>query len=166
MPSKAEDILANNDEIGAYTELGVALIVRASHQGYNALSQAERYYVSIYMLDMDVNNGGFYGYFTGPSADSAADAFAGLERIGAGYTRGLLAKAASIFPNAQIPKNQGDRERFLQDGSTDRWANLDQPNHFKQSLETLDRQFYQSSEPLGSLALSFARQNISEFRVD
>ena len=167
MPNKAEDIIANNDEAGGYTGLGLPLVIRASDQGYKTLSAAERYFVAVYQLDMGVNNGGFYGYFTGPSADNISDALAGLERMGADFTRGLLAQAASIFPNAQVPTSQGEREIFLQgDSSGDRWADLDEPNRFMPILEPLDRLFYESFEPLPTLALTFARRHISEFRID
>ena len=165
MPNKAEEIIDNNDEIGAYTALGLPLIERAVQQGYSTLSGPELLFISVYQLDMDVNNGGFYSYFCGPSADHAADALRGLEQIGARHIHSLLAQACSVFPGGDVPRTQGERETFLHDRSDDRWADLDKPNRSKEVFERLDREFYASADQLIKLVVDFAREHIKDFNI-
>jgi len=165
MPSKAEEIIRNSDEIGAYTGLALPLIVRTVERGVGALTEAERQFVAVYQLHTNVNNGGFYGYFTNTSGDFATDALNGLERIGALHIYSLLAKARSVFPDGSVPRTQAERETFLQDRPSDKWADLDKPNRFKRVLEPLDKEFYASPDRLSKLAVEFAREHIKDFNI-
>jgi hypothetical protein len=165
MPNKAEEIIMTRDEVGAYTGLGLPLSLRAHEEGLGVLSRPECYFVAVYQLDMDVNNGGFYGYFTNTSGDLAAEALAGLEHLGSRHIHSLLAQACSIFPSGQVPRTQRERELFLQGTSGDRWADIDTPNQFRQFLQPLDREFYASTENLIRLSLDFVRRHIDEFHI-
>ena len=156
MPSKAQEILANNDEYGAYTGLGLPLTLLALRRGNDSLSETERQFLGVYQLHTNVNNGGFYCYFTNSSGDLAAEALAGLERIGALHVRSLLSRACSIFPNGIVPKTQVEREVFLQDRSSD-WKDL---------LESLNDEFYASNDKLSNLAVTFASEHIDDFCLE
>lgn len=154
MPNKAAEILAL-DEVGAFCGLGMALLKKSERDGISSLSESERYFYSIYCLDMDVNNGGFYSYFTNPAGDLAADALAGLPRIGATHIHGLLQRASSVFPGGVVPKTQGGREIFL--GPTDR---------FKGAFDPLDTEYYDSDERLIALVLAYAKEHVADFHVE
>ena len=167
MPSKAEDIITKNDEYGAYTGLGLPLILRTLRESVATLSEPERCFLGVYQLHTNVNNGGFYGFFTNTSGDFAAAAFAGLQAVGASQIHGLLTRACSVFPGGAVPPTQGEREVFLQDSSGgDKWADLDKPNRFQQFFEPLDKEFYSSPERLSALAVAYAREHIADFRVE
>jgi hypothetical protein len=167
MPSKSEDIITKSDEYGAYTGLGLPLTLRTLREGAASLSEPERHFLGVYQLHTNVNNGGFYGFFTNASGDFAVAALAGLEAVGAPHIHSLLARACSVFPSGVVPATQGEREVLLQDSSGgDKWADLDKPNRFQQFFEPLDREFYSSPERLCALAVAYARAHIADFRVD
>jgi len=118
-------------------------------------------------LHTNVNNGGFYGFFTNTSGDFTAAALAGLQALGAHHIHGVLTRACSVFPGSVVPPTQGEREVFLQDRSGGNpWADLDKPNGFQQLFEPLDKEFYSSPERLSALAVAYAREHIADFRVE
>src|ERR1041384_3130938 len=122
MPSKAEAIIIKSDEYGAYTGLGLPLTLRTLSEGVGTLREPERHFLGVYQLHTNLNDGGFYGFFTNTSGDFTAAALAGLQAMGAPHTHGLLIRACSVFPSGVVPATQGERELFLQDSSSgDKW---------------------------------------------
>lgn len=167
MPSKAEDIITKYDEYGAYTGLGLPLILRTLREGISTLTEPERCFLGVYQLHTEVNNGGFYGFFTNTSGDFAAAALAGLEAMGAPKIHGLLTRACSVFPGGAVPRTQGERELLLRDSyGYDKWANLDKHNRFQLFFDQLDKEFYGSPERLSALAVAYAREHIAAFRIE
>ena len=166
MPKKLTEILAQANT-QAFCDLGIALLIRSERDGYASLAEPECRFYAVYRLDMDVNNGGFFGYFTNTAGNLAADALIGLEQMGACHIHSLLQRAASVFPGGVVPKSQGEREVFLDDSTPgDKWADLDKPNRFKAVFEPLDKEYYHSDDRVIALALTFARAHVGEFRVD
>ena len=154
MSTKLEEILAQEDG-RAFGGIGLALLRKSERLGDSALSEPERHFYAIFGLDMDVNNGGFYSYFTNTTGKGAADALSGLPQIGASHVQSILQRACAVFPGGVVPKSQGDREIFL--GPTSR---------FKSVFDPLDREYYESDERLIALALAYARAHSTEFRLE
>lgn len=154
MQNKAAEILALG-QVEAVCGIGLALLRKSERDGIIALTVPEQHFYSIYRLDMDVNNGGFYSYFTNTAGDLAGVALAGLPRVGALHIHSLLQRAAAVFPGGVVPKSQGEREVFL--GPTDR---------FKNTFAPLDTEYYDSDEPVIALVLAYAKKHIADFQVE
>lgn len=161
MSNRAEEIISNNDEIGAYAKLGLPLTIRAVKRGKETLSAPERQFLAVYQLHTDVNNGGFYGYFGNSAGDLVNDALLGLRNMGADRILDILKKACAFFPSGKVPATQGEREALFRSSAEDSAR-----NRFQDAFETLDREFYGSADELPKIALGFVRSHVRDFHPD
>jgi hypothetical protein len=121
---------------------------------YSRLDLAARVCFVAWGLDADVNNGGFYQYFTNYTGDGAADAPILLRRIDESKTARLVERASSIFPGGVAPCSNVERCRLLE-SLTDK--------HYRQ-LNHLSRSFFLSNWRLN--IRSFLRANTDELLQD
>lgn len=113
--------------------------------GPAALSQIERVGVGIWMLEAEVNNGGFDQYYFNSAGDLAVPTVQALIEIGATNTASLLAAANSEFPDGLPPVDRNMRQRVL-DQIRDRAR-----------FGALEQEFYRYSEDLIALPANFLR---------
>ena len=84
--------------------------------GFNSLSESERQYFAVGLLEGEVYNGGFDQYFFNSSGDYCQYAIDGLEQMGASTALKLLRQAITIVFDAQEPIVDTERRReFLRD---------------------------------------------------
>ena len=113
--------------------------------GPRGLTRLEALGVGVWMLEAEVNNGGFDQYYFNSAGDLALQTVEALQAIGAPNTASLLAAANEEFPDAIPPADRFERQRVLErirDGA--RFA----------SLETV---FYRDEENLLGLLASYLR---------
>lgn len=120
-----------------------------------SLSPEETVFYLVYVLDAEVRNGGFYGYFGNLPVGGYlfGDLNAALEKIGALPTAGLVREACQVlFGSPVMPSDPAEVERVI-DAISD--AQLD-------ALSALDDRFY--AEELAPSLYDFAEANQSGIR--
>ena len=86
------------DKIDPFRKLWRELVRRVyeTDLGYAGLSDAEKKYFAVGLLEGEVYNGGFDQYFFNSSSDYYSDAEIGLEEMGAVQSLSLLKRAKEI----------------------------------------------------------------------
>jgi len=119
--------------------------------GYAGLSDPEKKYFAVGLLEGEVYNGGFDQYFHNSSSDYYSDAEVGLEEIGAMQSLSLLRQAKQIvFGDAVIPEDTEQRREILLQRDFDSYA---------KQLDELDRLFWEDPDGLSERSESFARKH-------
>lgn len=119
------------------------------NHGPIALAEIELIAVGVWMLEAEVNNGGFDQYYFNSAGDMAVATVESLKAIGAPNTASLLAAANSEFPESTPPAN-----RSLRQGALDRIRG-------KARFSALESEFYKDSEKLITRLAQFLRNNLS-----
>jgi hypothetical protein len=83
--------------------------------GFDSLTPSERWFFAITWFIMETNGNAMHGYFFNHSGGYCHDALRGLELVGAVRTASILRRAMAIFPNGDVPTDQGERRRVLCD---------------------------------------------------
>lgn len=78
-----------------------------------ALTPIEAVGVGVWMLEAEVNNGGFDQYYFNSAGDLAIQTVEALKAIGALNTASLLAAANAEFPGAMPPVDRTERQEVL-----------------------------------------------------
>lgn len=113
--------------------------------GPQALGALEVVGVGVWMLDAEVNNGGFDQYYFNSAGDLATQTVEALKSIGAVKTAELLACANDEFPEASPPTDRAERQRVLDEvREVARFAALEQ-------------EFYRDEENRMSLLASYLK---------
>lgn len=81
--------------------------------GADALKFEEIVGVGVWLLEAEVNNGGFDQYYFNSAGDLAIPTVNALRLIGASHTASMLAAANSEFPDSGPPADRGARQRAL-----------------------------------------------------
>lgn len=126
----------------------------AREEGYE-LNASEAAIVHICMLEADVNNGGFDQYFFNSAGDNGAEAFSGLELIGAKKMAGIVQRAMSVFGDeGPAPEREARQEQM------DRWGDAEAA-----ILDALDNEFFKYPDPIADLVMKYClihKQDFSE----
>ena len=142
-----------------FRRLWVSLVerVHGSPNGFDTLSEPEKLYFAVGLLELDVYNGGFHQYFFNNAGSKYVYAEKGLVALGATGTLGLLQKAKeALFPGGAIPVETDARRRALprveadSDGRTPKWS---------EELDDLDNRYWADSETLTRRLQRFARDH-------
>lgn len=106
--------------------------------------------VGVWLLEAEVNNGGFDQYYFNSAGDLAVPTVDALRLIGANRTASLLAAANAEFPNLVPPSNRDARQRAL--------------DEIRDSARfgTLETEFYQGLEDLTALLALCLRKTPSQ----
>lgn len=106
--------------------------------------------VGVWLLEAEVNNGGFDQYYLNSAGDLAVPTVDALRLIGANRTASLLAAANAEFPNLVPPSNRDARQRAL--------------DEIRDSARfgTLETEFYQGLEDLTALLALYLRKTPSQ----
>lgn len=114
--------------------------------GPGVLAPDELIGVGVWMLEAQVNNGGFDQYYFNSAGNLAVPTVSALTQIGARNTASLLAAANAEFPDSLPPADRNTRQELLEQISeTARFGALDQL-------------FYQNAEDLTGLLAKFFRE--------
>jgi Domain of unknown function (DUF4375) len=141
-----------------FRKLWLSLVERENSPagGFEMLSEAEKLYYAVGLLELEVYNGGFHQYFFNSSGSSYSYAEKGLISLGAIQTVELLRQAKEVlFPSMAVPVDTGARRRLIPlDADSDEPA----PD-WTHRLDELDRRFWADSENLGTRLKAFAREH-------
>lgn len=118
--------------------------------GFAALSDANKTYFAVCLLEGEVYNGGLDQYFSNSSADFYDEALRGLGELGAAECHRLLVAAKEIlFGLDEVPPTQIERHQRMARATSARERKLDE----------LDRAFGKEAALLRELAAQYARRH-------
>lgn len=137
--------LAIMDDLDYVLERIDPWITKYISSGPHALSLLEGVGVGVWMLDAEVNNGGFDQYYFNSAGDLAIQTVEALKTIGAVKTAVLLDCANSEFPEALPPTDRTERQRVL-----------DEVREIAR-FAALEREFYRDEENRISLLASYLK---------
>jgi hypothetical protein len=100
-------VLTTGDEVRELLE------TRWERLGYDQLLPVEKDYILIWWLQAEASNGSLHQYFDNSTGDSAPDALATLQRVGATQGHAVLAKAMSAFGPSGYPTDRTVRMNRL-----------------------------------------------------
>jgi len=129
---------------------------RADQIGYGNLTEPEKVFYCIWILEGQVNNGGLDQYYFNSSGDYAADAVASLDAIGAKHTANLVRQANAMFGEAGPSP-----ERFVRQDQLEALDEADQKR-----LGELDQAFYKYHDKLDVLLKAYVRAHKEAFGID
>lgn len=142
---ETKSIIAIEEVLWNKTELG---------DDYENLTEAEKTFIFVELLEAEINNGGFDQYFFNSSGDYTLETLESLERIKAHKTAKIVAQAFKIFPVQPIPKDNEKRRTILE--------NIDKNISNKWNL--LEDDFYANDENIGKLLLDYVKNNKEAFK--
>ena len=138
---------------------GILIALSESHrtkfgkEDFSAQSIPQKVFSSIWAVESEVNNGGFSQYFFNSSCETAIFVAQALETIGAPRTADICKRAiAAAFPNG-LPA----------DSEAIRSAASDFSDEIEDSLNALDREFYQYPHDLTELLFAYVSRHPEEF---
>ncbi len=117
------------------------------------LTEPERIFAYVQMLDGQVNNGGFDQFFFNYSGEYAHEILFACEKIKAFKTASLVKTAIENFPLLPVPKDTTLRRKLME--------NLDEKISFE--WDKLDTKFYQNEENPEELLINFVKAHIEAF---
>ena len=133
----------------------VTVFDAADEKGYDALNEAQKFYLTATIYDGEVRNGGHAQYFVNSSGDLWKTALEALETIGATQRAGILREATRLFgAEGPSPDNEA-RHMQLADFSKEQDGSLDQ----------LDKRYYACTEDLHVLLSLYAIDHRTSFRA-
>ena len=115
-------------------------------QGASALSDNEVIGVGVWLLETEVNNGGFDQYYFNSSGNLAVVTVDALKRIGAIETAALLEAANAGVPSLPLPEDRDERSEIL-----------DQVSEVSR-FNALESEYYQERENRISLLAKYLRK--------
>ena len=115
--------------------------------GKGSLDEDIREIVAVWLLDSEVNNGGFDQFYWNPAGEFALDAVEGLESIGAYQKASILDAANSEFPGGMPSENRIKRQEEL-----DVIVNSE-----SSKLGSLDIEYFKCKEDIVDLLASYFR---------
>lgn len=115
-------------------------------KGFETLSEDEKQYYAVGILDGEIYNGGFVQYFDNTSGGHYRYSELGLVRIGAKESLKLLREAKlAAFGKDPVPKEQTKRWPYTND-------------EISKKLDDLDTKYYETKEDVSELLEAFARE--------
>ncbi|WP_289032100.1 DMP19 family protein [uncultured Paraglaciecola sp.] len=121
------------DSLDVVFEFVEPVIEKLEKSGSDSLSELETTILSVWLLEADVNNGGFNQYFWNSSGDFANQVVSSLHKIGAEDAAYIVKAALANFPNSIPPRNRDERQNILE--------TLEDSGTLK--LDSLDTEFYE-----------------------
>jgi hypothetical protein len=126
--------------------------VHNSPNGFDSLSEHEKLYFAVSLLQLEVNNGGFHQYFFNSSSSHYRYAEKGLMALGATDALETLRQAKEmLFPSTPVPEDTQTRRLALRGVTEDMQLNP--------KLDELDRHYWTDPEELDSRLRAFALEH-------
>ena len=150
-----QDNVAEWDDASLFTAAGCESTLRYRTEGFDNLNDAERSLCCLYLLEAQVNNGGFGQWIWNLCPRAAVETPRVLQAIGA-------TEMASFVANTLVPF--GDLTRFR---SNEEWIDhyLSLPDEVHEHLETLTRPFLALEQTFLKMAYDYARANWRSVRT-
>ena len=118
-------------------------------RGSSVLDHNELVLLSVWLLEAEVNNGGFNQYYWNSAGELATETVKSLNEIGAIETASIVEAANSNFPNSFPPKDREERQNLLEE--------LENSGSLK--LDSLDNEFYEYPCDLTELMYQYMLKN-------
>lgn len=149
------DTISGWDDQGLFVATGCESALRYHRDGFETLNDAERSLCCLYLLESEVNNGGFGQWIYSLCPRSAAETPRILREIGA-------TQLATFVSDALQPL--GDTTGIR---SKDEWVDhcLSMPDHVHEHWETLSQQFLQLEDRFLEMAYHYARDHWKDVRA-
>lgn len=119
---------------------------------FSNLTEAEKVFVYVDMLEGQVNNGGFDQFFFNSSGDYTHEILSAFEKIKAHKTADLIEIAIKAFPISPVPKDTEIRREIMQD-LDEKTSNI---------WDDLDNKFYEYEENIAGLLIDYIKLNIDK----
>ena len=116
------------------------------------LTESEKTFVYVDILEREVNNGGFDQFFYNSSGEFTHEILEAYQKIGADKTADLINRAIKLFPTLPVPKNWELRQEILleKESNSELWNEL-------------DSEFYKYEDNISDLIINFVKKNKSDF---
>jgi hypothetical protein len=144
----SKEFYRKQKEYDPYRELWNSLVDRAykDDKGYENLTENEKIYFYIGILDGEVYNGGMHQYFSNSSGELYQETLEYLNTINAQATLALLKKAKNIlFGSKPVPKEQSERNKLII-----------HENEWGEDLDLIDEEYYKDIDNIGDKMNQFA----------
>ncbi len=117
---------------------------------FSKLTEPEKVFIYVDMLEGQVNNGGFDQFFFNSSGDYTHEILSAYEKIKAYKTVALIATAIKAFPVSPVPKDTETRREIMQNLNEDTTKVWDD----------LDDKFYEYEDNIAGLLIDYIKQHI------
>jgi hypothetical protein len=131
------------------------ICARIRRDGEGKLRPEERAFLAIWMLESEVNNGGFAQYAFNSSGDDAPVARSALDHVGARATLAVFDDFVALFPDGRLAPTRDARQRQL-----DELAARHGEAACDAMLDALDRRFYATENELRRCVFAFAQREL------
>ena len=149
-----KQILENNtDPNKLIIAIGDFVAKREGADGYENLTDAEKYVSAVYYYEAEVNNGGLDQFFFNSTGDRWKKTLGGLREIGANYAYRILNETTKLFGDEGPAEEWSKRQEQLQSLSED----------YKEKEERLTNQFYKYEDNLSDLLINYVKSHADEF---
>ena len=149
------ETIADWDDASLFAAAGSESALRYHQEGFEALNDAERALCCLYLLEAEVNNGGFGQWIWSLCPRAAAITPLVLEAIGATEMSAFVGQALWQFA--------GPTQLRSQDEWLDHYQSC--PDEIHEHLETLSRPFLELEDTFLKLAYAYTRANWQSVRA-
>ncbi len=115
--------------------------------GFGCLNDIELVLLSVWMLEVEVNNGGFNQFYWNSAGDVANQVVHSLQKIGAPKTAEIVSDANRLFGEAGPPLDRQERQSKLEEIAV----------NLVEEFESLDLRFYEYPHNLEELMYQYAK---------
>jgi hypothetical protein len=152
--TEIEKALQLNSETDIILKIGEIIWKKteASDDNFSDLTEPERVFIYIDLLEAQVNNGGFDQFFFNSSGDHAHEILAAYKTIKAYKTADLIEEAIKLFPTLPVPKDTTTRRELMQD--------LDEK--ISEEWHQLDDKFYEYEDNIPELIIEYVKANVDK----
>lgn len=112
-----------------------------------------------FVLDAEIQNGGFEQFLSNSSGEIAQEAKRQLRIIGAESVLVILNRVSAIFPNAVVPTDREERNRVLDDAIARDEAG------FKRLMDAATDDYYAHEASLYTALMDFVTANREQFEL-
>jgi len=127
---------------------------RQQQLGFDGLSKPEQVFAVIWMLEAELNNGGFSQYLFNSSGDEAALATPALREVGAAAAAEVCEQFYALLPGGAPARTQDERQAQLDSAAAKRGE-----DEFEEECQRLEQRFYALEDDLRKRLVGYLRAN-------
>lgn len=125
-------------------------------RGFAGMSPADRVFFCIWMLEAELNNGGFSQYMFNSTGDHALEAVSALCEVGAGDLAAVCERFLALLPGGRPATDQDSRQSQL-DQAAERMGE----DAFEEACSKLEAEFYAGEDELRRRLVSYIQRGAS-----
>ncbi len=122
--------------------------------GFDGLPKPEQVFAVIWMLEAEVENGGFSQYMFNSSGDQAALAPGALREVGAPAAAEVCERFYALLPGGAPARTQDERQAQLDSAAAARGE-----GRFEEDCKELEQRFYALEDDLRMRMVDYSRAN-------